>query len=689
MEEEATPEPTEAAYSDSTRIPWRRPIALLAYDEETGHAFRGNQYLSGESGGGQPASTGRAPGKTFGGTSPGRGYSSHAVLKNGVIHTNSVSDAARALYEGRKVELQQPRQLSTLIDHLGKVSQKMIELGGKAPVFDLCKVSVTGTNLFCGEARVEQRIEMPQLTDKQVGEFPGWLQSKGFAVHRGEEYAAYLRATQRELNGAKVAAAAARIRANPAAGDRPIIISKDNYILDGHHTWAAKIGLDAADNILADDKKMNVQRVDIDIIRLLHEADVFTGGAGHKSVADRRPFVDADWTEELHPRGEHGMWSSIGSDIEHPNLSSVKAARERGAWDISVRKVRDDWSEKRVELELKPRIPGGWLSVTRHGSTEYYDPKVAHVVEGNYVHPRNADAMTSLPETAAPDTLYRGMSFEEWEAAQKSGVIRSLGDYNIGEHEKGLTYYSTDPQQAQSYAHGFAPWPYKATPDRPAVVVAIRDPGGHVVAPTRPTEIGISDTVSVSAIKSVYFGRPYAVAPGYIEVVQPKSRAEPPHTGSGMAPDASLIWSEKRITAADLGWTEEAREAALLARHRAAEVKSYVASHKVTHTIGHFVDKKLHDVIGHTVEHSIKNQLVVVSRRRLFRLAAMAAAISTPACILLMSDARAQSDQTPAAEPSAPKKKKTKSKATTKTKKATPGSTTAPEANPPAAPKQQ
>jgi hypothetical protein len=74
----------------------------------------------------------------------------------------------------------------------------------------------------------------------------------------------------------------------------------------------------------------------------------------------------------------------------------------------------------------------------------------------------------------------------------------------------------------------------------------------------------------------------------------------------------------------------------------------------------------------------------------MFWLAAIAAAIAAPASILAMSDARAQTDQAPAAEPSTPKKK-TKAKATTKTKtkKAMPGDTTAPEANPPATPKQQ
>jgi hypothetical protein len=81
-------------------------------------------------------------------------------------------------------------------------------------------------------------------------------------------------------------------------------------------------------------------------------------------------------------------------------------------------------------------------------------------------------------------------------------------------------------------------------------------------------------------------------------------------------------------------------------------------------------------------------RLPVVSRRRLFWLAAMSAAIAVSASMLLLSGARAQSDQAPAAEPNTPKKK-TKTKTTTKTKKTTPGDTTAPEANPPATPKQQ
>jgi hypothetical protein len=78
----------------------------------------------------------------------------------------------------------------------------------------------------------------------------------------------------------------------------------------------------------------------------------------------------------------------------------------------------------------------------------------------------------------------------------------------------------------------------------------------------------------------------------------------------------------------------------------------------------------------------IKSQLV--SRRRLFWLAATTVALATPVAAFMTSNARAQTDQAPGAEPAAPKKK-TK----TKTKKTTPGAMNAPAGNPPSAPKQQ
>ena len=71
-----------------------------------------------------------------------------------------------------------------------------------------------------------------------------------------------------------------------AAGAPRLIVSKDDYILDGHHRWAAKIGLDAASGKLRDDLKMKVSRVNVDIVTLLDEANKFTGGKGAKAATE-------------------------------------------------------------------------------------------------------------------------------------------------------------------------------------------------------------------------------------------------------------------------------------------------------------------------------------------------------------------------------------------------------------------
>jgi hypothetical protein len=68
-------------------------------------------------------------------------------------------------------------------------------------------------------------------------------------------------------------------------GGKRLIVSRDNYILDGHHHWAAQIGVDAKDNKLGD-IKTKIIRVDIGIIDLLKAAEQFSGP--HKKQI-RRP----------------------------------------------------------------------------------------------------------------------------------------------------------------------------------------------------------------------------------------------------------------------------------------------------------------------------------------------------------------------------------------------------------------
>lgn len=84
-----------------------------------------------------------------------------------------------------------------------------------------------------------------------------------------------------------------------------------------------------------------------------------------------------------------------------------------------------------------------------------------------------ADALPGFYLDAVPtDTslIYRGMAWEEWAFIRRTGVVQTIGDYNIG--QKGLTLWGDAYNTAAYYANGFAPWPFKPGFETPGVVIA-------------------------------------------------------------------------------------------------------------------------------------------------------------------------------------------------------------------------
>jgi hypothetical protein len=130
---------------------------------------------------------------------------------------------------------------------------------------------------------------MPQMTKQQTADFIPWLEKQGVKFTKTDELADHLRATQDELKGAQVGGMMRSMRAGTMKEDR-IIVSNDNYVLDGHHRWAATVGLDSENNKLGE-IKMPVSRADIGIITLYLQAEKFTGGKGHKGVDRMRRTV--------------------------------------------------------------------------------------------------------------------------------------------------------------------------------------------------------------------------------------------------------------------------------------------------------------------------------------------------------------------------------------------------------------
>ena len=124
---------------------------------------------------------------------------------------------------------------------------------------NLCKLSFPRTNLFCEGNQSIEREKMPQLigipiegklafklprnNDGQVdgsNAFEAALtDNKTNVVHNVHVYSDVLKSTQNELILNKVEAIFGTIQENTMLAPAPIYISRDGYVLDGHHRWAA------------------------------------------------------------------------------------------------------------------------------------------------------------------------------------------------------------------------------------------------------------------------------------------------------------------------------------------------------------------------------------------------------------------------------------------------------------------
>lgn len=196
-------------------------------------------------------------------------------------------------------------------DELGKLVKKTAKEKGlvKPPEFDLCSISVPGTNLYCGGNKEIPRDAMPQLKTKAVEGTKAWslaqelakekggdpkdmevnaephflefLKDKGYDVTMGETMPATdIKATQNQLNADKVAGMAWALLTNPDTQKpehplrQPLIVSADGYVLDGHHRWAALATYDMM-NGKEDVVDVPVVKVDMDIEDLVDMSNQF------------------------------------------------------------------------------------------------------------------------------------------------------------------------------------------------------------------------------------------------------------------------------------------------------------------------------------------------------------------------------------------------------------------------------
>jgi hypothetical protein len=200
---------------------------------------------------------------------------------------------------------------------------------------------------------------------KEVDAAPEWIQSltrRGIRTKTTKKKSSEMHASQKELVGAKVAqmmnAGLLRLRAIKAAkagypiddpreeimGDpnphfgKPIdldmaeamwtpdagsiFVSRDGYVIDGHHRWAAIVGMDAADGVMGGGEyagEMQIIEVDLGIHEVLADARAFTQQFGIAAKAAKKKDISSDEpdTPDVPSAPSNPLQGTIVDDVVH------------------------------------------------------------------------------------------------------------------------------------------------------------------------------------------------------------------------------------------------------------------------------------------------------------------------------------------------------------------------------------
>jgi hypothetical protein len=127
------------------------------------------------------------------------------------------------------------------------------------------------------------RADMPQIKAEHRGAMTQFLNARDIAHTQEEVPASSLKPTQEEFSPAKVKQALGY-----EGGERSILVSRDNHILDGHHQWLAKVDGDQPVKVIRLDAPIKQL---LDTVREFPSAETANGATSAPDVKETAPDV--------------------------------------------------------------------------------------------------------------------------------------------------------------------------------------------------------------------------------------------------------------------------------------------------------------------------------------------------------------------------------------------------------------
>jgi hypothetical protein len=194
---------------------------------------------------------------------------------------------------------------------------------------DLTELSIEGTLLYGDEGMGIARKDMPQIPGKERARFLAEIEKGQGVTSTAEEIdPTTLKPIQKEISAARSGAIFNKFREDGAIPqDERILISKDGFVVDGHHTWGAAVAF-AFDN---PGTKLPVYRLSVTAQEALDISLKWAADNGFEGQAIDAPAKKSLLWEPLEKHGEHdqrthGSWANNAVADKEPEQGQSKEA---------------------------------------------------------------------------------------------------------------------------------------------------------------------------------------------------------------------------------------------------------------------------------------------------------------------------------------------------------------------------
>jgi hypothetical protein len=199
-----------------------------------------------------------------------------------------------------------------------------------------------------------KRKEMPQIEGKNIQKFLDYLKSDGVKYKETSVDSKSLRPTQSQFNQDKIQG---MIDTIDQKKQHPIMVSKDGYVIDGHHRWLAHYNLG---------RKMPVIQIDLKIDDAIEKAHDFPlsisrglkeevdGGLSFEVFMEdgQCALITRDDMRELEKFGDE-LLKVHGIDIEFTKHFGDRMSDERNIPCITVAEIRDFFRKIYINKGIK------------------------------------------------------------------------------------------------------------------------------------------------------------------------------------------------------------------------------------------------------------------------------------------------------------------------------------------------